>query len=215
MATPSIKLCDFSESYMPDMPDPPELGSPHILRPPEGILTDLPHATLASDIWALTVAIYQVLTSGFLLFSELDDGILEAMVLTLGKFPEPLWSKWAHRAKFFDDEGNPATKTFWGVSGTASRTTFSENLQCWTTDLDKISALAAMFESMAQYDAESRCPARDLVQSEWMTKYCRPYMADNVILPTERTKLKINTPTYFPDDCDLGPPLPIPTSVIK
>ncbi|KAF7307321.1 Protein kinase [Mycena indigotica] len=189
MIKPYIKLCDFSESYMTNMVDPPKFGSPHILRPPEGILTKLPHATLESDIWALAVAIYQLLTSGGLLFSEYDDSILEDMVLTLGKLPEPLWSKWANRACFFDEEVNPVIQAF---NIKAQTTSFRQKVRGWTRDEGKISALAAMFETMARYDAQSRSRASELVQSDWMTNYCRPYMGDDVILPTERRKVRVN-----------------------
>ncbi|KAF7307310.1 Protein kinase [Mycena indigotica] len=188
MATPSIKLCDFSESYMTDMADPPPLASPGFLLPPEGIFGELPHATLASDIWAVAVAIYQVLTSGCLLFYETDGTVLERMVCTLGKFPEPLWSEWADRAESFDEEGNPITDT-------CPKSSLRRKAKGWTSDEHKLSALAAMFETMLRYDAERRSPAGDLLQSEWMTKYCRPYMCDDVILPTERVKL-INNVTY-------------------
>ncbi|KAF7307275.1 Protein kinase [Mycena indigotica] len=187
MLKPQIKLCDFSESYMASMTTPPRLACPHILRPPEGILTQLPHATLALDIWALAVVMYQILTNGELLFFQFDDYILEAITLTLGKFPEPLWSSWSNRAEFFDDDGNPVHRP--GQSDTASMTSLSEKAEGRTDDKQENAALAAMLEMMLRYDAESRSSSSDLVQCEWIVEYCRPYMGDDVILPEERTKV--------------------------
>ncbi|KAF7307318.1 ATP-dependent RNA helicase [Mycena indigotica] len=169
MAKPHIKVCDFSESYMTGMTEPPPLASPHILRPPEGILGDLPYATLQTDIWGLAVVIFQILTNGGSLFSSLnDDYTLETIVLTLGKL---LWRSWSNREKFFDDDVNPVLQvdSWLGLSGISSKTSLKERIELWTDVKEEILAL----EAMLRYDAESRCSLSDLIHCDWMVGYGR------------------------------------------
>ncbi|KAF7307276.1 Protein kinase [Mycena indigotica] len=199
MLKPHIKLCDFSESYMASMTTPPRLACPHILRPPEGILTQLPHATLALDIWALAVVMYQILTNGDLLFYQFDDDILDAITLTLGKFPEPLWSSWSNRGEYFDEDGTPLNYPDW--SSTPSHSPLMQKAQFWTNDEEEHAALAAMMERMLRYDAESRSSASELVQCEWIVEYCRPYLGDDVVLPKKRTRRRKLSFVFPPEWC--------------
>ncbi|KAF7307322.1 Protein kinase [Mycena indigotica] len=194
LSKPSIKLCDFSESYMIGMTEPPCFASPHFLRPPEGILDEILHATPETDIWALAVAIYHILTSGCGLFSINDDHdyILASMVLVLGKFPEPLWVSWTGRGKFLDENADPVPNAIGPV------TSLSNKVECWLCDEKQTPALTAMLDSMLRYEAKARSTASDIVHSQWMENFCRPYMGEDVVLPIERRKIQPNIVNITP-----------------
>ncbi|KAF7307241.1 Protein kinase [Mycena indigotica] len=189
LVRPSIKLCDFSQSYMAGIAKPPQLGSPLCFRPPEGIIAEPPHATLASDIWALATVICQIITGGQLLFADAaallpegPDMILNAILGTLGKFPEPHWSNWTNRTKYLaPDEPVP----------TGYQVSFRE----WLTEEESAEALITLINSMLEYDEKSRISAGDIIHSDWMRKHCRLYMGDDVVLSTERRQYPIVTKT--------------------
>ncbi|KAJ7220556.1 kinase-like domain-containing protein [Mycena pura] len=171
LTKPHVKICDFSEAYIPSLLQPPRLASPHVLRPPEALLGDLPHATTESDIWALAVLIHTLFTGGCGLFYH-DERMLQEMVLNLGKFPEPLWSSWKSRSEFFDEHGRSlnASVSYSFLKGAVGR--------AMPKGGEEPAAFEALLKSMVRYDQQSRISADDVIKSAWFQRYCRPRMGD-------------------------------------
>ncbi|TDL22493.1 kinase-like protein [Rickenella mellea] len=165
---PHVKICDFSEAFIPTIPHPRKLATPRLFRPPEGLLGILPHATLETDIWALAVLMHAIFTGGCGLFLDgRDDRILREMVLLLGKLPEPWWSLWAKRSEVFDEEGKLLSTH---VKETSSSGMF---LKVSIGDSEERRNFEELLRSMVRYEPHRRITAEDVVKSHWFVKYCR------------------------------------------
>lgn len=73
------------------------------------VLLDTKQPDMAAEIWALACTLYEM-RAGAQLFASFFGGpgeILRQMGQTLGKFPEPWWSAWDDRSRYFDEEGRP------------------------------------------------------------------------------------------------------------
>jgi hypothetical protein len=91
LTKPRVKLCDFSEAYIPGLPRLLGLATAHILCPSEVLLSSVTHASTHTDIWALVVLIHMLFTGGCGLFcQDADDRMLREMVQYFGRSPE-LW----------------------------------------------------------------------------------------------------------------------------
>ncbi|KAF7322179.1 Protein kinase [Mycena kentingensis (nom. inval.)] len=171
---PNIKLCDFSESYIPTLPLPPRFGTPRAFRPPDALLAVPPHVTPELDIWALGVLFHSLL-SGTALFRYSshgrnradDDELLTDITRKLGQFPEPVWSMWdpERRRRIFGDGAKPL-RTSAKLLGSmehvlrpAERASFEKLLR-----------------SMLRYDAEKRVKVSRVLGSRWFLDNCRPVM---------------------------------------
>ncbi|KAF7305032.1 Protein kinase [Mycena kentingensis (nom. inval.)] len=166
---PNIRICDFSEAYMPGQRNPRRVAIPNMFRPPDAILLDAPHATRELDIWALAILFHIVLTGfGLFLSSDADDALTD-MALNLGPFPEPLWSKWEKRAKWFNEDGTPLgttwTSSFLKVSGSKLAVGGEERR-----------LLEALMAGMVRYRASERLSAQSVAEHPWIAEFCHPYM---------------------------------------
>ena len=97
-------VIDFGESF--EAANPPEnLGIPQSYCSPELVLDNA--IGVGCDLWALGCTIF-VIRTGRKLFGTFDDDVedhLYAMVLLLGRFPEPWWTTtWEARKGCFEDE---------------------------------------------------------------------------------------------------------------
>ncbi|KAJ7803789.1 kinase-like domain-containing protein [Mycena olivaceomarginata] len=174
LTRPHVKLCDFSEAYMPDLPRAPSLAIPRIFRTPEALLDPTPgHASTETDVWALAVLMHMLFTGGRGLFYFGDDRQLREMVRLLGKFPEPWWSSWANRSRYFDDDGRLLDAECEDIYGLAKL--YEEGMPVDGSEYDIFEAL---LRSMVRYDSDTRITADAVVASEWVQEYCRPWMGD-------------------------------------
>jgi serine/threonine-protein kinase SRPK3 len=99
-------IIDFGESY--DSSSPPEaLGIPLGYCSPELIFDG--SVGVGTDIWALACTIYELRSMGRLVetFDGDDDEVILQMVKLLGKLPEPWWTSWDARHRWFDEDGAP------------------------------------------------------------------------------------------------------------
>ncbi|TDL22501.1 kinase-like protein [Rickenella mellea] len=168
---PHVKICDFSEAFVPSLLHPRRLATPNLFRPPEGLLGILPHATLESDIWALAVLFHVIFTGGMgLFFGGVDDRILREMVLLLGKLPEPWWSLWDKRNMFFDEEGKLLSTH---VKETPMSGVFLKVDTESMGDCEERMMFEKLLRSMVHYEADRRITAEEVVNSHWFEKYCR------------------------------------------
>ncbi|KAF7322019.1 Protein kinase [Mycena kentingensis (nom. inval.)] len=172
----NIKICDFGESYMEALPNPPKLATPRLFRPPEAlpILALAPHATPELDIWALANFFSFLLSSGHTLFpnrgAKDDHGQLSEMALKLGPFPEPLWSKWEKRGEVLDDNGKP-------VDSRRSCALLDWHVNyILAPDSEDRRSFESILRSMLCYDSATRARAADVLASVWFKECCRPVM---------------------------------------
>jgi serine/threonine protein kinase len=172
LTRPHIKLCDFSEAYMPGLPRV-RLATPRIFRPPEALVSAATHPSTHADIWALAVLMHMLFTGGHGLFYFGDDRQLREMVRLLGKFPEPWWSSWANRSRYFDDDGGLLDAESSDIYGLAKL--YEEGMPVDGSEYDIFEAL---LRSMVRYDSDTRITADAVVASEWVQEYCRPWMGD-------------------------------------
>lgn len=111
-----IKLSDFSESsIITASTQSKAINMPHIYRAPELVLRNPSVPSFSAEIWALGVLFHSVSTGGKPIFHDggydrSDDKLLKNIVLQLGKLPEPIWSMWDQRFKYFDQEGRALDK---------------------------------------------------------------------------------------------------------
>ncbi|KAF7322163.1 Protein kinase [Mycena kentingensis (nom. inval.)] len=163
---PNIRICDFSESYMPGLPSPSPLATPYAFRPPQEMLGDAPHAL---DVWALAVLFHALFA--FPLFLDEQNEALADMVSNFGPFPEPFWSKWEKRSKYFDAAGK-ALDSGWN-------TTLLKLELSIPPGSEEYGVFESLVRRMVQYDAQERISAEEIVEHRWIREFCRPYMAED------------------------------------
>jgi len=101
-----VSIIDFGESY--DMHSPPEdLGITASFRSPELLFDNT--IGVGCDLWALACTIYEVRTRSPLFenFMDDDDEVIMQMVPLLGKLPEPWWSSWKARERWYKVDRTP------------------------------------------------------------------------------------------------------------
>ncbi|KAF9007087.1 kinase-like domain-containing protein [Cyathus striatus] len=106
-----IKICDFGESSFYTSQAAfqlPTLHIPRVFAAPEVIFGDTFSATPAMDIWALAVLLYATLNNNWVPFTTVfgsEKEVILEIALFFGKFPEKWWTRWAERARYFDEDG--------------------------------------------------------------------------------------------------------------
>ncbi|KAF7322180.1 Protein kinase [Mycena kentingensis (nom. inval.)] len=176
---PHIKLCDFSESYIPTLPLPPRLATPNSFRPPDAILANPPHASRALDMWALGAALYYLLSTCEFFYEDGDDRLLTSIALKLGPFPEPYWSQWERRAEFFTEDGEPL-RTDW------NREFLFAVEHVLPPGSERRGSFEVLLRALLCYDASKRGKASDVLESIWFQQHCRQFMG-----PGERYDIEI------------------------
>lgn len=105
-----ILLTDFGHAFHAKSlaPRPQEMAISLPYYAPE-VLFHTEQLDLAAEIWALACTLYKIRAGTQLVasFFGSHDEILRQMGQTLGKFPEPWWSAWDDRSRYFDEEGRP------------------------------------------------------------------------------------------------------------
>ncbi|KAF8887120.1 kinase-like protein [Infundibulicybe gibba] len=137
LASPSflkedLLLIDFGQSFVVDqMKAQHEPATPlHYLSPEAFFDMKL---SFASDVWALACTIFEI-RAGCPLFDSLFGSealVLKQVVETLGRFPEPWWSRWDDRHTWFDETGEPKSEEEQmkqGVLLTSSKSSISQKL---------------------------------------------------------------------------------------
>jgi hypothetical protein len=92
------------------------------------------------------------------------------MVLALGRFPEPLWSSWADRNKYFNEQGQPLDPR--------ASSDFLKAPWVFNQEMPEGGHERRMFENLLR-TMVSYYPcatATSVVASEWIQNYCRPHM---------------------------------------
>ena len=140
---------------------------PYIYRAPEVVLKKPFVPAFSAELWALA-ALFHFVSTGRPIFQAgnfppSEDALLKNIVLQLGKLPEPLWSTWEQRAKYFDEEGRSLDKSREDTC-----------CLCYRNELineEERVLFERMIQAMLVLEPEKRATIDDVVQSEWFVKY--------------------------------------------
>ncbi|KAF8342403.1 kinase-like domain-containing protein [Amanita rubescens] len=184
----NIVVTDFGQSY--DITAPPKDYHPctalHYFSP-EASLDNI--VTPASDIWGLACTIFEI-RAGFSLFTSFlvsKSTVLQDIVSTLGKLPEPWWSKFEERHVWFEENGEPKVQVNGKPTFPARKTSIRELLQTVGDDEkvgierdepmmeppgtrleeEELELLSNLLEKMLRYQPEKRITIKEVVRHPW------------------------------------------------
>lgn len=177
--TEKITLIDFSEAYRMSSP-PSDLGIPEEYLPPEVIFKSEGTIGVGCDIWALACTLYEIRSQIPLFYMPTDeDDHISEMVCNFGKLPEPWWSKWKNRAKFFDEDGAHVPSARMMIDGKpwsleASLDTqremgghFGSEKRIFRIPGDEQKVLADLLRTLCVYDTSKRPSVQEVLRHEW------------------------------------------------
>ncbi|CAJ2505713.1 Uu.00g131070.m01.CDS01 [Anthostomella pinea] len=169
-----ILIAGFESSYDPRNP-PEALGTPTSYRSPEVLIEGARRADYKADNWALGCTLFELRTGTELFGSGPDtevNGVLLAMIKTLGTIPEPLWSSWADRRLYYYDDGTPqfmdddfaASSPLEDLLTESSTTAASRN---GPIDSGEAKLLADLLGQLLRYQADDRVRADKAQHHDW------------------------------------------------
>jgi serine/threonine-protein kinase SRPK3 len=146
--------------------------------------------TPASDIWGLACTIFEI-RAGFSLFnSDFTSGslVLRNIVRTLGKLPEPWWSKFEERHVWFEENGEPKVQVNGEPMFPARKTSVRKLFQRIGGDEkvgserlgpimdspgtrleeEELELLSNLLEKMLRYQPEKRITIKEVVRHPWL-----------------------------------------------
>lgn len=172
-------IIDFGESY--DISKPPEnLGIPLGYRSPELIFEE--QCSVASDIWALACTIYELRSMRRLFenWDDEDDQVILQMVRLMGKLPEPRWSSWEARDRWFEEDGTPIVNPETGNTFAKPLTfekLFAEGVHFTMSSTgekfdvvvppDEVQDLKDLLFRMLKYDPQARETVESVLDHPW------------------------------------------------
>lgn len=172
-------IIDFSEAYRMSSP-PSDLGIPEEYLPPEVIFKSENAIGVGCDIWALACTLCEIRSQLPLFYmTQDDDDLLSEMVCLFGKLPEPWWSKWQNREKFFDEDGAHVPSAMmtidekpWSLEATLDTQRemgghLGSEKKVFRIPEDEQKVLADLMRKVCVYDASQRPSVREVLQHEW------------------------------------------------
>lgn len=176
----SVSLVDLGQTFHLSAPPAKGLVTPASYCAPECYF-DLVAST-QTDIWAFVCTIFEI-RAGYQLFQvfmgQYENEVGQQIVTTLGKMPEPWWSKWTFRDAFFNKDGKPVQ------DGMLERVTLEDNLKEIGTDgpdgdspddakrilsQEEVDDLADLLDKMLKYEPSERIDIGTVLQHKWCTK---------------------------------------------
>ena len=179
ISDPRIMISDFGEAWLSNTETRDELQTPVLYIPPEATFAkdsiDKP-----ADVWTLGCSVYEILGERPLFegFMPDRDDIIAEMVSALGLLPQQWWSAWQARGDFFHEDGT------WRTDMERAHDSKSRPLLLRIQRMgrqkdaeftvDEAASLEKMLGAMLLYDPSKRATTRDVIQSEWMSKWGLP-----------------------------------------
>ncbi|KAF9003318.1 kinase-like domain-containing protein [Cyathus striatus] len=137
-------------------------GMPLLYRAPEIIFHDIVSPAPSMDIWALGVLLFMIMNEGDCPFTSGYDGkdkMIQWMVMILGKLPDKWWTRWAARAKYFEENGvfRPRNRMvpMVGIGSIKEKSSFSG---------EEVDAFQNLLYKIFRYTPEDRICAEEVVQ---------------------------------------------------
>ncbi|KAF8326896.1 kinase-like domain-containing protein [Amanita rubescens] len=184
----NIVVTDFGQSYdITALPKDYTPGTALHYFSPEARFDNI--ITPASDIWGLACTIFEI-RAGFSLFNSVFTARsldLQNIVRTLGKLPEPWWSKFEKRHVWFEENGEPKVQVNGEPMFPARKTSIRKRLQTIGDDEkvgserhgpmmdppgtrleeEEIELLSNLLEKMLRYQPENRITIKEVVRHPW------------------------------------------------
>ena len=179
VSDPRIIISDFGEAWLSDTETREELQTPVLFLPPETTFSRKLNGKPA-DVWTLGCTLYEILGERPLFegFMPDKDDIIAEMVSCLGLLPQHWWQSWQARGDFFLEDGSWKTdmKHFHESKsrplllrihqmGRENDSEFSE---------DEAKSMEKMVRTMLTYEPTKRATAREIMESDWMTRWGLP-----------------------------------------
>lgn len=174
-------LSDFSESFQPSVEARAYAHTRFPLIPPESFFSKDGSATISfpSEIWTLGCTIIEIMGNGSLFetFWSSSDKLICEHVKTLGKLPEPWWTEWEARSKYFNSDAtvrlpknlpvddNLEKRYEWFVA--RGRIRYKEE----TPGVEEKRAFLDMLGTMLVLEPSRRANIDQVVECEWMQKW--------------------------------------------
>lgn len=184
-----IFLSDYGESFQPSQEERHESHTPVTVRPPEAFLEPSRPLSYESDIWTLACAFWSVIAQGplFYDFIPTEDGMIREHVDALGILPPELWASWGERGTWFTETSKPIKGNSEAGDSSPDRSTRSWSDRFETgvqeprrkygmtpLEEDERRAFLTMLRGMLAYKPEDRTTVKQVLESEWMTKWALP-----------------------------------------
>ena len=179
VSDPRIMISDFGEAWLSDTEKQDELQTPVLYIPPEAtFVKDL--LGKPADIWTLGCSLYEILGERPLFegFMPDRDDIIAEMVSALGLLPKQWWESWQARGDFFLEDGS------WRTDMERAHDSKSRSILLRIQEMgrekdaefsaDEAVSLEKMLRAMLTYDPAKRASAKDVAESEWMSKWGLP-----------------------------------------
>lgn len=193
----NVVITDFGQSY--DITAPSKDYTPgtalHYFSP-EARFDEI--VTPASDIWGLACTIFEI-RAGFPLFTSFlasESSVLQEMVSTFGKLPEPWWSRFEKRHVWFEENGEPKVQVNGEPTFPAIKTSIRKLLQMIGDDEkvdrerhgpmmeppgtrleeEELELLSNLLETMLRYQPEKRITIKEVVRHPWFEYTPRAWM---------------------------------------
>ena len=155
-------LVDFGEAFpFGHPPRPEDIGIPLQYRAPETMFES--KVGPESEVWSLACVLYEIRAGDplFMSFFGGNNEIIEQMVQTKGKLPNPWWKAWEKRSLRFDEDGKPLKELPDGIYA-AVETSIKEHIEEIGSDDEEatmsgseVSILEPMGTKVPENEAES------------------------------------------------------------
>ena len=173
-------MIDFGQSF--DAKNPPTGYVPATAihyHPPETLFDG--RFSLASDIWVLACAIFEIRAGETLFTTFFADKttVVRDAVQLLGKLPDPWWNAFEHRHLWFDENGQPKDPDSKssireelrdiGEEEDPPRAEDGPMIETVGTRLEEeeVVLLGDLLEKMLKYDPEERITIQEVVRHPW------------------------------------------------
>lgn len=177
-----IILSDFGEAFSASSP---RLGKdchiPLAFRAPEAYFEPEAPLSLASDIWSLGRAIWDIIGMQAVVSSDFmsETEVVAQYIDVLGQMPSKWWDNWGKRSDHFDENQQRLNTRM--ACWTSMEHAFEAGVQSHRKDLnmgefgeEETTAILKLMRQMLAYRPQDRPTAEEILHSEWMIKWAVP-----------------------------------------
>lgn len=192
-----IFISDYGETFRPSQEARHISNTPVEIRPPEAFFQPSRPLSFPADIWSMACTIWAIIAqkSLFYGFFSSQNYIIREQIDALGMIPPEWWHRWEAKGLWFTEAGKPIQEIPKRPKGyelpedeprldrptrslevrfedTVQEPRRTEGMEPFGDE--ERDALFAMLRAMLSYYPESRITAKEVLQSEWMTRWALP-----------------------------------------